>query len=150
MFMPYMYCLIVINVNPIYCTLRRAVGVTVLWSLVAPCHCDNLWCRGVVIVTAPLCLMYRLKRTYICRVSDENTRTDTLFHWCWGKMADIPQQTTFSNVFLQWKLKYLEKWSKFQHGIRYWLGAFQATSHCLNQYWHSSSVHIYFSRRDWV
>ena len=80
------------NVTPMYCTLRRsAVGVTTMWSLVAPCRCDNnLWCRGVVIVTAPpptphpphppptppptptphphphpLCLMYTLKRLYI-------------------------------------------------------------------------------------
>ena len=71
MFMPYMYCLTVINVAPMYCTLRgRAVGVTTLLSLVAPCRCDNnLWCRGVVIVTAPPppppCLMYTLKRIYI-------------------------------------------------------------------------------------
>ena len=55
MFMPYMYCLTVINVTPMYCTLwGRAVGMTTMWSLVVPCRCDNnLWCRGVVIVTAP-------------------------------------------------------------------------------------------------
>ena len=49
------HCLPLINVAPMYCTLRgRAVGVTTLLSLVAPCRCDNnLWCRGVVIVTAP-------------------------------------------------------------------------------------------------
>ena len=35
---------------------------------------------------------------YICRVSDDNTRTDILSHWLRGKMAGIPQQTTFSNV----------------------------------------------------
>ena len=106
MFMSYMYCLTVINVTPMYCTLwGRAVGVTNMWSLVAPCRCDNnLWCRGVVIVTAPPpppCLMYTLKRIYIyiCRVSDDDTRTDILSHWLWGKMAGIPQQTTFSNVY---------------------------------------------------
>ena len=43
------------------------------------------------------------------------------------------------------KIKCFEKWSKFQHGIGYWLGAVQATSHCLNQCWHSSSTHIYTS-----
>ena len=42
--------------------------------------------------------------------------------------------------------KCFEKWSKFQHGIGHWLGAVQATSHCLNQCWHSSSMHIYVSR----
>ena len=44
------------------------------------------------------------------------------------------------------KIKCFEKWSKFQHGIGYWLGAVQATSHCLNQCWHSSSTHIYVSQ----
>ena len=48
------------------------------------------------------------------------------------------------------KIKCFEKWSKFQQGIGYWLGAVQATSHCLNQCWHSSSTHIYVSRRDWI
>ena len=34
-----MYCLTVINVIPMYCTLwGRAVGVTIMWSLVAPCR----------------------------------------------------------------------------------------------------------------
>ena len=40
------------------------------------------------------------------------------------------------------KIKCFEKWSKFQHGIVHWLGAVQATSHCLNQCWHSSSTHM--------
>ena len=48
------------------------------------------------------------------------------------------------------KIKCFEKWSKFQHGIGYWLGAVQATSHCINQCWHSSSTHIYGSRCDWI
>ena len=48
------------------------------------------------------------------------------------------------------KIKCFEKWSNFQHGIGYWLGAVQATSHCLNQCWHSSSTHIYVSRCDWI
>ena len=48
------------------------------------------------------------------------------------------------------KIKCFEKWSKFQHGIGYWLGAVQETNHCLNQCWHSSSTHIYVSRRDWI
>ena len=48
------------------------------------------------------------------------------------------------------KIKCFEKWSKFQHGIGYWIGAVQATSHCLNQCWHSSSTYIYVSRCDWI
>ena len=43
------------------------------------------------------------------------------------------------------KIKCFEKWSKFQHGSVYWLGAVQVASHCLNQCWHSSSTHIYTS-----
>ena len=102
--------------------------------------------------------IYTLKRIYIyiyiyiyiCRVSDDDTRTDILCHWLCGKMAGIPQQTTFSNAYCQMKIKCFEKWSKLQHGIGYWLGAVQATSHCLNQCWHSSSTHIYVSRCDWI
>ena len=96
--------------------------------------------------------MYTLKRIYIyiCRVSDDDTRTDILSHWPCGKMAGIPQQTTFSNLYCLMKIKCFEKWSKFQHGIGYWLGAVQATNHCLNQCWHSSSTHIYVSQCDWI
>ena len=61
-----------------YCTLRtETVGVAAMWS---PCHCHNLWCRGVIRVTAPLFYVYT-PNEYICRVSDENTRTDTLSDW---------------------------------------------------------------------
>ena len=68
-----------------------------------------------------------------------------LTHWGWDKMAAI-SQTTLSNVF-SW-MKILEFWLKFhwslltkvqltifQHWFRYWLGADQATSHYLNQWW---------------
>ena len=64
-------------------------------------------------------------------------------HWRWGKWPTFRSRRHFRMYFLQWKLKYFEKWSKFQHGIRYWLGAFQVTNHCLNQCWHSSSTNIY-------
>ena len=66
------------------------------------------------------------------------------------QMAGIPQQTTFSSLYCLMKIKCFEKWSKFQHGIGYWLGAVQATNHCLNQCWHSSSTHIYVSQCDWI
>ena len=70
-----------------------------------------------------------------------------LFHWHWDrdKMATI-SQTTLSNAFswmkmLEFQLKF--HWSLFlrvqltifQHWFRQWLGAIQATSHYLNQWW---------------
>ena len=64
MFMSYMYCFIVINVTPIYCALGSgAVGVTAVSSLVEPwtvivTTCGATVSRGVVIKTAPLCLVY--------------------------------------------------------------------------------------------
>ena len=68
-----------------------------------------------------------------------------LIHWCRDNMATI-SQTTLSNAF-SW-MKILEFWLKFhwslfiwvqltifQHWFRWWLGADQATSHYLNQWW---------------
>ena len=39
--------------------------MTAMWSLVAPCRSDNLWCRGVVIVTPPLFNVYTQTNIYI-------------------------------------------------------------------------------------
>ena len=68
-----------------------------------------------------------------------------LTHWGWDKM-DAISQTTISNTFswmkmLEFRLKF--HWSLFlrvqltiiQHLFRWWLGADQATSHYLNQWW---------------
>ena len=68
-----------------------------------------------------------------------------LTHWGRDKMAAI-SQTTLSNAFswmimLEFRLKF--HWSLsirvprilFQHWFRWWLGADQATSHYLNQWW---------------
>ena len=68
-----------------------------------------------------------------------------LTHWGRDKMAAI-FQTTFSNAFswmkmFEFRLKFhwsLFLWFQltiFQHWFRYWLGAVQATSHYLNQWW---------------
>ena len=67
-----------------------------------------------------------------------------LAHWGWHKMVTIFQ--TFPYVF-SWK-KIYELWLRynwslflkvqlaiFQHWFTQWLGASQATSHCLNQWW---------------
>ena len=68
-----------------------------------------------------------------------------LTHWGRERMAAI-SQTTYSNAFLwmkiyEFRLKF--HWSLFprvqltifQHWFRWWLGADQATSHYLNQWW---------------
>ena len=68
-----------------------------------------------------------------------------LTHWGRDKMAAV-SQTTFSNAFswmkmFEFRLKF--DWSVFprvqltifQHWFRWWLGAVQATSNYLNQWW---------------
>ena len=77
----------------------------------------------------------------------ESTETggSPLTHWGRHKMAAV-SQTTLSNAFswmkmLEFRLRF--HWSLFprvqliiiQHWFRYWLGAVQATSHYLNQWW---------------
>ena len=80
-----------------------------------------------------------------------NHRSDTfrldciLTHWGRDKMAAI-FQTIFSNWFswitmhqlrsrFYWNLFPRVQWTIFQHWFKYWLGAGQATSHYLNQWW---------------
>ena len=68
-----------------------------------------------------------------------------LTHWGRDKI-DAILQTTFSSAFswmktfefrlkFQWSLFLGVKLSIFQHWCRWWLGAVQATSHYLNQWW---------------
>ena len=68
-----------------------------------------------------------------------------LTHWGRDKMADI-SQTTFWNAFswmkickfrlrFHWRLFLRVQITIFQHWFRKWLGADQATSHYLNQWW---------------
>ena len=74
-----------------------------------------------------------------------NITSDLLTHWGRDKM-DAISQTTFWSAFswmkmFQFRLKF--HWSLFprvqltifQHWFRWWLGAVQATSHYLNQWW---------------
>ena len=66
-------------------------------------------------------------------------------HWGRDKMVDF-SQTTLSNAFswmkilefrlkLHWSLLLRVLFTIFQHWFWLWLGAHQATSHYLNQYW---------------
>ena len=66
-------------------------------------------------------------------------------HWGRDKMAAV-SQTMFSNTFslmkiyefrlkFHWSLFLRFQLTIFQHWFRYWLGAVQATSHYLKQWW---------------
>ena len=74
----------------------------------------------------------------------------TLTPWGRDKIATI-SQTIFSNAFswmkiyefcfiFHWTLFLMLKSTIFQHWFRYWLGADQATSHYLNQWWKSTRI----------
>ena len=73
------------------------------------------------------------------------TPLGTLSRKCRDKMAAI-SQTTLSNAFsrmkmlefllrFHWNLFLMVQLTIFQHWFRLWLGAVQATSHYLNQWW---------------
>ena len=49
-----------------------------------------------------------------------------------------------------WSLFLRVQLTIFQHWFRQWLGAEQATSHYLNQWWPSSTTHICVTRPQWV
>ena len=79
-----------------------------------------------------------------CNVTGE-THMWHLTHWGRDKMAAL-SQTTLSNAFswmkmfefrlkLHWSLSLRVQLTIFQHWLRYWLGADQATSHYLSQWW---------------
>ena len=80
--------------------------------------------------------------------------------WCRDKMAAI-FQTTFSNAFswtkiyefrlrFHWSLFLWLQLTIFQHCFRKWLGAEQATSHYLKQWWYVALTHICVTRPQWV
>ena len=80
--------------------------------------------------------------------------SNSLTHWSRDKMAAV-SQTMFSNAFswmemyefrlkFHWSLFLRFQLTIFQHWFRYWLGAVQATSHYLNQWW-LVYWHIYVS-----
>ena len=78
---------------------------------------------------------------------------------------DAISQTTFSNAFswmkmfefrlkFHWSLFLKVRWTIFQYWFRYWLGAVQATSHYLNQWWLvyrriHTSLHFGYTPESW-
>ena len=98
------------------------------------------WEQRVCMAVCPLCDESRVSSPPFV-----SNRVLRLTHWGWDKMAIICQ-TTFSNTFSWMKMN--QFWLKFhlslflrvqltifQHCFIYWLGADQATSHYLNQWW---------------
>ena len=53
---------------------------------------------------------------------------DILDEFSWMKMYNFPLR-------FHWSLFLMVQLTIFQHWFRYWLDAYQATSHCLNQWW---------------
>ena len=49
-----------------------------------------------------------------------------------------------------WSLFLRLKWTVFQHWFRWWLGANQATSHNLIQWWYSLLAHKWVTRPQWI
>ena len=79
--------------------------------------------------------MYTLKRIYIYIYIYMPSFWRWYTYWylislALRQMAGIPQQTTFSSLYCLMKIKCFEKWSKFQHGIGYWLGAVHESLMC--------------------
>ena len=95
-----------------------------------------------------------------CYDLNQVTLDGLLLHWGRGKMANI-FQTTFSNAFswmkifefrikFDWNFFLKIQLTKSQHWFRYWLGAEQASSHYLNQWWPRLVMHIYVTGPQWV
>ena len=80
----------------------------------------------------------------------------------WGRdTMDAISQTIFSNAFswmkmyefrleFHWSLFLRVQLTIFQHWFRWWLGAVQATSHYMNQWWSNQLTHICVTRPQWV
>ena len=73
------------------------------------------------------------------------------------RFADDIFKTTFSWMKIyefgfkfHWNLFLMVKLIIFQHCFRWWLGANQATSHYLNQWWPRLPMHICITRLQWV
>ena len=97
------------------------------WCRQAPIHYRSQCCKASMLLYMP------------------SIGHNELTHWGRDKM-DAVSQTTFSNAFswmkmyefrlrLHWSLFLRFELTIFKHWFRWWLGAGQATSHYLNQWW---------------
>ena len=101
--------------------------------------------------------MHGFNRLLYCK---QNSLPEYLTHLPQEKMAAI-SQTMFSDAFLwmgsfafwlkfHWSLFLRVQLTVFHHWFRWWLGAGQATSHYLNQWWLTFTDHICVTRPQWV
>ena len=101
-----------------------------------------------------------MKTGFQRRILLSNWSFNGLNHWGRDKI-DAILPTTFSNAIswmkmfefrlkFHWSLFLKVQLTIFQHWFRRWLGAEQATSHYLNQWWPSSTTHICVTRHQWV
>ena len=99
-----------------------ACGAMSLWQSVVP------WSRHSD--SSSIFNIYIQANLYIYIYAEFLTRIPVLIPYLIGSEAKWPtfrSKRHFLMYFLKWKLKNFDKWSKFQHGIRYWLCAVQAT-----------------------
>ena len=119
---------------------------------------NGRWTGNIACVVCTLWLPWTIQRAkHICVIPSMSV---WLTHWGRDKMASI-SQTTLSNAFswmkmLEFRFKFHSslflrvQFTIFQHWFREWLGADQATSHYLNQWWPSSTTPICVTRPQWV
>ena len=113
-------------------------------------HSQNhgCWCpgdarsQGISSICIVLVLMVSEELALTCR---NQVISDSLTHWGREKMDAISQATFWSafswmkmfefRLKFHWSLFLRVQLTIFQHWFRQWLGAVQATSHYLNQWW---------------
>ena len=81
-----------------------------------------LWCHGDALA------LYRILNTLRPRQMDAISQTTFSNAFSWMKMFEF-------RLKFHWRLFLRFQITIFQHWFRYWLGAVQATSHYLNQWW---------------
>ena len=111
-------------------------------------HCDSLtlsWYKIRILSSYCSSFCCVMEMTYTSRSIPAQLFRYQVTHWGRDKMATI-FQTTFSNAFswmkmfkfrlrFHWSLFPRVQLTIFQHRLRWWIGAVQATSHYLNHRW---------------
>ena len=99
------------------------------------CLCVNYYLRDLQIACSCAVIVIRLYQHW---GRDKIARRHFQMHFEWKCMI-----ASLLNLFLRVQL------TTFEHWFKYWLGAGQATSHCLNQCW-LIHWHICVTRPRWV
>ena len=122
---------------------RTAISLALHWEVLRPTFLGNNSAKRTSLYPAPLCQISWLWQCYTNHIVQHMYVLQPLTHW--GTIANILPMT-FSNAFSCMKM--CELWLKFHwsvflrvqltillHWFRWWLGANQAPSHYLNQWW---------------